>query len=199
LIGNNTGGSDPNLFFQKLPPMQRDYANITAELTAFASAAGMLGEISVNTTTEGIMISLSNALLFESGNADLRPEAAESLHKITEILQTTDHSVRIEGHTDNIPTNNPLYPTNWELSVARAVAIVRYLIEKEGVSPERLAAGGYAEFKPKVPNDSRASRAINRRADIVILYPEKSRTFNLGTPALDNTSPSTATVVSQVR
>jgi len=199
LIGNSTGGGDPNLYFQKLPAKQRDYVNITAELSAFASAVGMLGEISVNTTTEGIIISLSNALLFESGSADIRPEATDSLNKIAEILQTTDHSVRIEGHTDNIPTNNPLYPTNWELSVDRAVAIVRYLIEKEGVSPERLSAGGYAEFKPKVPNDSRANRAINRRADIVILYPEKSRTYYLGTPTPDTTNSSTGVALSQVR
>lgn len=198
LIGTNSGGGAAT-FFKRLPAKQRDFALMTAELSAFASEAGMLGEISVNMTMEGIIISLSNALLFEPGSAELRPESAQTLHKVAEVLNTTDHPVRIEGHTDNIPTNNPLYPTNWELSVARAVSIVRYLIEKENVSPTRLSAAGFAEFKPKVANDSRANRAINRRADIVILYPEQGRKFMLGTPAHEATpTPTTAAAIGRL-
>jgi chemotaxis protein MotB len=183
IIGGATGGigSGAN-FFQGLPPRQRDFASVTATLSSFASQAGIHGEISVNMNTEGIVISLSNALLFEPGSAEVRLESVETLQKVAEILKTTDHLVRVEGHTDNIPTNSPMYPTNWELSVARAVAIVRFLVEEEGIPPERLSAAGYAEFKPRVANDSRANRALNRRADIVIVYPEQSRSFTIGSP-----------------
>jgi chemotaxis protein MotB len=165
------------ILFQNLPPQQRDFISVTSELTAFAKEVGLQGDISVNMNLEGIIISLSNALIFEPGSAELRPESMETLHEIAEILKRTNNPVRVEGHTDNVPTNSPLYPTNWELSVARAVTIVRYLVEEEGLSPDRLSAAGNAEFKAVAPNDSRANRALNRRADIVIIYPNASRQF----------------------
>ena len=175
---NPTGAS----IFQNLSPQQRDFMAVSSELTAFAMEAGIQGELSINMNLEGIIISLSNALVFEPGSAELKPESLETLHEIAEVLKTTENLVRVEGHTDNIPTNNPFYPTNWELSVARSVTIVRTLAEKEGIDPKRLLAAGQAEFKPLAPNDSRASRALNRRADIVIIYPNASRKYSLGPP-----------------
>jgi chemotaxis protein MotB len=177
------------ILFKNLPPQQRDFVAVTSELTTFAQEAGLQGDISVNMNMEGIIISLSNALIFEPGSAELRPESIGTLHEIAELLKQTDNPVRVEGHTDNIPTNNPLYPTNWELSVARAVTIVRYLAEEEDVPPARLSAAGNAEFKPVTANDSRANRALNRRADIIIIYPTQSRQFSLGvssTPSEDS-------------
>lgn len=185
LVGQASSGGDPRPsphFFQNMPPRQRDFIAVTSELTAFAQQAGLDGDISVNMNLEGLIISLSNTLVFEPGSTELRPEAIETLHKIAEILRMTDHRARVEGHTDNIPTNNPLYPTNWELSVMRAVTIVRYLIEQEGIAPDRLLAAGQAEFDPIAPNDSRANRALNRRADIVIIYPNDSRQFSIDLP-----------------
>jgi chemotaxis protein MotB len=177
--GNDSGSPVTPPIFQGLPPMQRDFIAATSELTAFATEAGVQGDISVNMNLEGIIISLSDALVFEPGSAELRPESTEMLHRVAEILAATDNSVRVEGHTDNVPTNHPLYPTNWELSVARAVTIVRHLVEEEGIAPDRLSAAGYAEFKPIAPNDSRAERTLNRRADIVIIYPNASRQFSI--------------------
>ena len=166
----------------KLPPRQHDFVSVSADLSAFATQAGLQGEISVNMTMEGIIISLSDALAFAPGSAELRPEAMETLHQVAAVLQTTENSVRIEGHTDNVSTNSPMYPTNWELSAARAVSMVRYMIEHEGIHPRRLSAAGYAEFKPVAGNESRGNRALNRRADVVIIYPESSRQFSLGAP-----------------
>ena len=171
---------DGSSILKNLPPMQRDYVSVSADLSAFAVQAGLEGQINVNTNVEGIIISLSDALAFESGSADLRPEATETLHKIAQVLLTTENRIRVEGHTDNLVTNNPLYPTNWELSAMRAVTIVRYLIEHEGIAPARLAAAGYAEFKPVAGNDNRSNRALNRRADIVIIYPQSSPAVQLG-------------------
>lgn len=185
LMGTKSGGgnSAAGNFLKNLPPMQRDYVSVSSELSAFVAQAGLEGQVSVNMNLEGIIISLSNTLVFESGGADLRPEAKQTLHEIASILRTTNNSIRIEGHTDNVPTNNPLYPSNWELSVARAVTIVRYLTEEEGIKPERFAAAGYAEYRPIVSNDTRANRALNRRADIVIIYPNTAKKFNVGLPA----------------
>jgi chemotaxis protein MotB len=95
-------------------------------------------------------------------------------------LAELGNPIRVEAHTDDVPTNNPLYPTNWELSVARAVAIVRMLAEECGVPPERLCAAGHGQYKPLVSNDSREHRAINRRAEIIILYPADEEAFTLG-------------------
>ncbi len=180
--GDTGNGSS---LFGNLSPRQRDFVSVSADMSAFAAQAGIEGQISVNMNIEGIIISLSDALAFEPGSAELRPEATQTLHEIAKVLQTTDNRVRIEGHTDNVPTNSPLYPTNWELSTQRAVSIVRYLLEHEGIAAQRLSAAGYAEFKPVAENDNRGNRALNRRADIVIIYPESSRQFTLDLPNED--------------
>jgi chemotaxis protein MotB len=177
--GDKGAGESP---FGNLSPRQRDFVSVSADMSAFAAQAGIEGQISVNMNIEGIIISLSEDLAFEPGSADLRPEATQVLHEIAKVLQTTDNRVRIEGHTDNVPTNSPMYPTNWELSSTRAVAIVRYLVEHEGIAAQRMSAAGYAEFKPVAENDSRSNRALNRRADMVIIYPESSRQFTLDKP-----------------
>lgn len=195
LIGTANGAGINNRpipnFLKNLPTRQQDFISVTSELTTFASEAGLASDISVNMNMEGVIISLSNALVFEAGSAELKPEAVDTLHKIGEILNMTHNPVRVEGHTDNMPTNDPLYPTNWELSVARAVSIVHYLIKNEGIAPERLLAAGHAEFDPVAPNDSRDNRARNRRADIIIIYPNESRSFLINT---SNTTSPDATV-----
>lgn len=173
------------LFFDSLPPRQRDFVRITTELTVLANEVGLDGEIDVNMSLEGVIISMSDAMAFEPGSADLRPEAKEVLLTVSDLLKDSDNKLRVEGNTDDLPTNSPLYPTNWELSVARAVSIVRYLADEGGIDPSRLSASGNAEFNPMVPNDSRANRSINRRADIVIVYPTGERKFSVSLPPIE--------------
>jgi chemotaxis protein MotB len=91
--------------------------------------------------------------------------------------------VRIEGHTDNVPIHTERFASNWELSTLRATTVVRFFIDRAGVAPERLSAAGYAEYFPRVPNDSDANRAMNRRVDIVILTAETQRTEEPPAPA----------------
>ena len=174
------------LFSDSLPSKRRDFVRVSTELTSVAQELNVDGDISINMNMEGIIISLSEHLAFEPGSPELRPEAEEVLDQIVDILQTIDNPVRVEGHTDDIPTNNPLYPTNWELSTMRAVSVVRYLTEEGGIDPKRLSAAGNAEFKPLVPNDSRANRMMNRRADVVIIYPTESRRFSVSWPSSQN-------------
>jgi chemotaxis protein MotB len=188
LLNNSSSSGNKPLIFQNLPPRQRDFVSVSSDLTTFAQTAGLEGQISVNMNVEGIIISLSDAMVFEPGSTELRPESIETLHEIAKILKTLPNPIRVDGHTDHLPTNSPLYPTNWELSVARAVSIVRYLAEEEDIDPSRLSAAGYAEFKPLVPNDTRDNREMNRRADIVIIYPEHSHEFSVDLPDKDTDS-----------
>ena len=171
------------VFTDQLPTKRRDFVRVSTELTTFAQELNISGDIDIKMNIEGIIISLSDRLVFEPGSAELRPEALEVLEKVANIIQNVDNSVRVEGNTDDVPTNSPLYPTNWELSVARAVTIVHFMTEEGGIAPDRLKAAGNAEFNPVVPNDSRANRVLNRRADIVIIYPGESRRFSVIPPS----------------
>ncbi len=119
-------------------------------------------------TAEGVVIGMSGALLFDSGKVELRPEATEVLAEVAKVLRPLPNPLRIDAHTDNIPPESPTYPTNWELSAARAVSVARFLIEEGGIQPERMAAAGYAEYRPVASNDTRENRARNRRAEILV-------------------------------
>ena len=91
------------------------------------------------------------------------------LDKLAPLLKESYRQIRIEGHTDNLPINTPEFPSNWELSTARAVNVVKYMIEKHNFSPYIMSAAGYSEYRPVAPNDSIKNRALNRRVDIIIL------------------------------
>jgi len=174
------GGAPAPLFFETLPRQQQDFLSVGASMAEFADRAGLTGDIAVNMTYEGVVISLSESLVFEPGGAELSERAKAALDTVAEVLRELDNPVRVEAHTDNVPTNNPLYPTNWELSVARSVTIVRYLAEDAGIDPARLDAAGHGEYKPLLPNDTREHRAMNRRAEVIILYPVEAEEFDLG-------------------
>lgn len=118
----------------------------------------------------GLVIRMStDEILFELGSAQLKPMAVSFIDTISGILRETANQVWVEGHTDDKPIQpGYVYPTNWELSTARASAVVRRLIDPNGLSPERLRAAGYADTKPRFPNDSEEHCYLNRRVEIVI-------------------------------
>jgi chemotaxis protein MotB len=110
-------------------------------------------------------------VLFDSGKANLKDEAVEILSKITVAIRTYEQSIqmiRIEGHTDNVPINTAEFPSNWELSTARAVTVLKFLIQNQNLSPEMLSAVGYGEYHNIAGNDTAEGRAKNRRVDFVI-------------------------------
>jgi len=118
----------------------------------------------------GLVISLvSDNLLFPVGEADLRPPALAILDRISELLRDIPNTIMIEGHTCSLPIHTPRYPSNWELSAARACAVVRYLIDRWNIDPVRLAATGCAASHPVAPNDTEEQRVFNRRVQIIIL------------------------------
>jgi chemotaxis protein MotB len=123
---------------------------------------------------KGMVLRLPEFLLFDSGQATLRPEAMPLLQKLAEILQLIPNQILIEGHTDNRPIHTSQFPSNWELSASRAAALVRHLVEEHQLDPTRLAAAGYGEFRPVADNNDEQGRQANRRVELIIKPMEKS-------------------------
>lgn len=123
--------------------------------------------LTVRGNEEWLEVELKSSLLFTSGGSDLSNEALELLSAIAEILQNQDNPVRVEGFTDNQPINTLQFPSNWELSAARASSVVQLFIE-EGINPGRLAAIGYGEHQPIADNANEEGRAANRRVVLMI-------------------------------
>lgn len=171
--GVNLGMEAPGLsiILADLPQAGRDFVGLSARMAEFAEVGGMGEDIAVNMSREGIIISLSAGLVFHPGSDELKESSQATLDKIAELLRPLPNEIRVEGHTDDIPPSTEQYPTNWELSASRAVAVVRYLIERGGLAPDRLSAVGCSQYRPLYPNDSRAERDLNRRAQILIVYP----------------------------
>lgn len=122
----------------------------------------------------GIVIRITDTALFDSGKAEIREDAIEPIDRLGEIVASMKENVQVEGHTDNIPINSIQFPSNWELSSARATSIVRRFVTR-GVEPARLTAIGYGEYRPIATNDTAEGRAKNRRVDIVILNEDSNK------------------------
>lgn len=119
--------------------------------------------------TLGVRIQMAASKLFPSGTADLKASSLQALDQIGPLLKASGRKIVIEGHTDDEPIRTEKYPSNWELSAARATRIVRHLISRYGVDPNRITAVAYADQKPVVPNGSEENRARNRRIEILIV------------------------------
>ena len=119
-------------------------------------------------TKAGLVVSLSEAGFFAPGEAVINSEAESVINTLAESLQITNAQIRIEGHTDSTPISNAKYPSNWELSTARASSVLAKLVD-HGIEPTRLSAAGYGGFQPIADNATPEGRAQNRRVDVVIL------------------------------
>lgn len=118
-------------------------------------------------------IEIKTNILFPSGTAELQPAALPVLKSLAVILSEYPNPIHVEGFTDNVPIKTALYPSNWELSTARAMSVV-HLFAREGLKPERLAAVGYSEFKPAAPNDTEEGRSKNRKVVLVVMADDNS-------------------------
>lgn len=140
----------------------------------YVEAEGLDADVTVNYNKRGIFVDIKEAILFDSASPNIKASGLEVLKKIEGILKEFENEIVIEGHTDDVPMQSPLYPSNWELSTARSVSVARYLSETGNIPPNRLSAVGYGEYKPIVPNTSEENRAINRRVNILIIFDEES-------------------------
>jgi chemotaxis protein MotB len=142
------------------------------------------GEIEITNVKDKFTITIVNSILFKSGSAGIRDDGREVLDRVAGILKDIkDKRIMVEGHTDTVPISPKLiaaYPTNWELSVARATNVARYLQEKGGIDPKILSATGYGEFRPVASNETEEGRARNRRIEIILLpFEEERKTLQL--------------------
>lgn len=127
------------------------------------------GQVRVTQSPRGITVEINASVLFATGEAILQPASTEALTAVARVLAQVDNPIQVEGHTDNVPIRSPVFPSNWELSSARAGSVVR-LFTEQGVPPARLVAIGYADNRPLDTNATPEGRARNRRVNILILH-----------------------------
>jgi chemotaxis protein MotB len=128
-----------------------------------------LGQVQVMMEARGIVVSLREQSIFPSGGDTIYTEAYESIGKIARVLRDLPNFVRLEGHTDSKPIHNSHFHNNWELSAARAIAVLMFFASREQIAANRFAVAGYADNLPVADNESEDGRARNRRVDVVIL------------------------------
>ena len=126
------------------------------------------GQVRVTQSPRGITVEINASVLFKSGDAILQPQSSEALAAVAHVLTQVENPIQVEGHTDNIPINSPSFPSNWELSSARAGSVVRLFTER-GVPAARMVAIGYADNRPVDTNATLDGRSRNRRVNVLIL------------------------------
>jgi len=174
------GGDNPIMNFTGTPPGQEEaktpaqienenLAKVAETVAIYAEEKGISSNISLRSNEKGLHISITGTVLFADASATITPQAKDFIKVIAEKLKEIPNDILIEGHTDNRPIRTAEFPSNWELSSARAINLVRYLIEEHGFDPKRLSSAAYGEYRPIVPNDSLENMAKNRRVEIIIL------------------------------
>lgn len=153
---------------EELALVTKSYEGLAAGLKAEISA----GEVTISSLKGKLTVNLVDRILFDSGSAEVKPAGRKVLARVGELLnQVKDKDIRIEGHTDNVPISADLrakYPSNWELSTARATAVARYLQDHAAVDPNRLVATGLGQWRPVADNAKPETRALNRRIEIIL-------------------------------
>jgi chemotaxis protein MotB len=158
----------------RLEELRKQKAAADARLATFKNLIAKLrsmidsGQLKVVIRDGRMIIALPNDILFDSGKTSVKADGKAALEKVAQVLATvSDRDFLVAGHTDDVPIKTAQFPSNWELSTARAVEVVRFLISK-GMNGKVLSAAGFAEFDPVVANDSATNRAQNRRIEIVL-------------------------------
>jgi chemotaxis protein MotB len=149
---------------------EEQFRQVKRNLDQYAAQHGLKSKLETEITRRGLVIRLlTDGVLFDSGEAKIRPRATPVIKKIAGLLQVDqEHPINVEGHTDNVPIKSAQFPTNWELSTARAASVVRLLIA-DNAPATRLGAVGYAQLHPIASNSSAKGRSRNRRVEIVLL------------------------------
>jgi len=147
--------------------MQKLNESLTTKMAGFVKN----GQMTVSQSNRGVTLDINASMLFKPGEAAVQPEAVATLADVAKILSEEDMSIEVEGHTDNIPISNAQFPSNWELSSARASSVVRLFIE-QGIVATRLKAAGLADNVPIQENSTIEGRARNRRVAVTVLAPE---------------------------
>ncbi|PLX33126.1 MAG: chemotaxis protein MotB [Clostridiales bacterium] len=163
----------------KVEDMNTELAQLYKIVSEYVENENLQAEISVRTDRRGVIIDIKERVLFDSGKAVLKEESKEVLGKVFTLIQQFENELIIEGHTDNMPIHTSEFPSNWELSVIRAVNVLRYFTEIMDVEPGRISAAGYGKYRPIAPNENSVGRGLNRRVNILILVDAEKEEINL--------------------
>lgn len=177
VVENADKTSDMSRFVQPMKgmvtPATQPIKEIQAELEKALAPEIQNNTVEIKARREGLVVSLREIGFFESGSAVMRASSRGAIDRLAAVLGARTESLRIEGHTDNVPIHNSRYASNWELSTARASELIKLFVERYHFDPARLAAAGYGEYHPVASNDTTDGRAKNRRVDVVILNPPR--------------------------
>jgi len=160
--------------FEKMrgsPASPKDLGTLQKQLSTALAPEIQRHEVVLKANRDGLVISLREIGFYDSGSANLRATSEAAVQRIAQVLSNQPNSIRIEGHTDNVPIHNAQFASNWELSTARATEMIRLFIMRYNLPATRLSAAGYAEYHPVAGNETVEGRAQNRRVDIVVLGP----------------------------
>ena len=148
------------------------FNQIAQKIAQYIKDENLQEEIKLEMTDRGLTIRFTGKVLFDLGEAKIKKNSYNILDKIAGIIDKVPNQIMVEGHTDDLPINNSRFPSNWELSTARATNVVRHFIENNGIDPAKLSAAGYAKYKPIKPNTNAKNRSLNRRVDVIVLKKE---------------------------
>jgi chemotaxis protein MotB len=154
---------------------EKDFRQVKSSIEAYLVKQSAQQKVSLTITRRGLIVSLKEAGFFDSGQAQIKPSAHELINTIAEAMTQYNNPLRVEGHTDNVPISTSQFPSNWELSTARATNVLKYLLKYYDIEPEKISATGYGEFRPLVDNSTNEGRSKNRRVDLVMLSGEAER------------------------
>jgi chemotaxis protein MotB len=164
-----SSSTDGKPVIEGIVPVPQGAIEMQREAVRIVEAAGLRGSLSVRRDGRGIILSMGENVLFDPGRSAVKPSSGAALSTVACVLEKWRGDAAVEGHTDSLPVGGSVYSSNWELSTARATSVLALLVEEHGISPGRLSAAGYAEFRPVESNATPEGRARNRRVDIVLI------------------------------
>ena len=150
------------------------YQILLEDIQEIIDRNGLTETVKIREEDAGVVLQLSESILFDLGKSDLKADSTPILEVISGLIPSIENEIMVQGHTDNIPISSGTYESNWELSTSRAVNVVKYFIETKGFDPTRFSATGYGEYRPLVDNTTEENRAINRRVDILIVQQKEN-------------------------
>ncbi len=149
---------------------QKQLEEVRERIDRTAEQAGLATSLKFRTEQRGLVVSIvAEGVLFTPGSSELQPAGRVILDTVADALSGLPNQLQVEGHTDDVPISTAQFPSNWELSTARASSVLRYLSDRHGVSQDRLSAAGYADRRPMASNETAGGRAQNRRVDIAVV------------------------------
>ncbi|RAK22471.1 chemotaxis protein MotB [Anoxybacillus vitaminiphilus] len=149
---------------------KKELQQVQGKINQYIQHENLTGQLKTTLTEEGLLVTILNDVLFDSGSAEVRPQDRKLAKEISRLLvMNPPRSIIISGHTDNVPIHNSQFSSNWELSVMRAVNFMSLLLENKQLDPRWFSAKGYGEYKPVASNDTEEGRKKNRRVEILIV------------------------------